>query len=331
MINLFSPYIPKKAIDAVVKTLKTRWIGQGSKVDEFEKKLAFLGKYVLTLNSGTSALELAYDLLNLKVGDEVIAPVFTFVGTNLPLVRRGVKIVFADITPDLLLDWNDVKRKITPKTKAIVNVHLFGLYNKAPKLNIPIIGDACQYLDKTEGERFTAYSFQATKILTTVDGGALVCERKEDYKRAKLLRWFGIDRETEKDNVDVDIKEAGYKYHMNDVTASMGLSILPKLAELKKHRLRLQKRYEELLGIQGGSPFRIFARDRNKLRKKLLSCGVETGLVHRRNDFYSIFGGKRQDLPEMNGVENIYLFLPCHNNMSVKDVEYICNIINKYD
>src|SRR3990172_5980226 len=128
MIPLFSPYIPKEAIEAVTKTLKTRWIGQGSKVEEFEKKLSFLGKYVLTVNSGTSALELAYDLLDLKQGDEVIVSVFTFPGANLPLIRRGVKIVFADVKSDLLMDWNDVKRKITPKTKAIVNTHLFGLY-----------------------------------------------------------------------------------------------------------------------------------------------------------------------------------------------------------
>lgn len=327
MINLFYPFMPKEAINAAVKTLKTRWLGQGAQVDEFEKKLAFLGKYVLTTNSGTSALELAYDLLDLKKGDEVITPVFTAVATNLPLVRRGVKIVFADVKPNLLMDWDDAISKITPKTKAIINVHLFGLYNKSPKLNIPIIGDACQYLDKTENELFTAYSFQATKIVTTVDGGALVCKRKKDYKRAKLLRWYGIDRETGKNNIDVDIKEAGYKYHMNDVTASMGLAMLSKLAQLKKHRLLLQKKYEEILGIQGGSPFLIFDLHRDALRKKLAKHGIETGLVHRRNDLYTVFGGKRQDLPNMNQLENSYLFLPCHNNMTVEDVEKICALI----
>lgn len=331
MINLFYPYIPKKAIDAVVNTLKTRWIGQGPKVAEFEKKLAFLGKHVLTVNSGTSALELAYHLLDLKPGDEVITPIFTFSGTNLPLVRRGVKIVFADVKDNLLMDWEDAISRITPKTKAIVNVHLFGLYNKAPILIVPIIGDACQYLDKTKNELFTAYSFQATKIITTVDGGALVCGRREDYKRAKLLRWYGIDRETGKDNVEVDIKEAGYKYHMNDVTASMGIEALDLLPKLKEYRQQLINKYKELLGIEGGSPFLIHTPYRDKLRKELASHGIETGLVHRRNDLYSLFGGERQDLPNMNRLEDTYLFLPCHNNMDVKDVEYICSLINKYD
>lgn len=329
MIPLFSPYISKQAINAVVKVLKGDFIGQGPKVEEFEEKLSFLGDNVLTLNSGTSALELAYDLLDLKEGDEVITPVFTAPATNLPLARRGVKIVFADVDTDLLMDWDDAISKITAKTKAIVNVHLFGLYNKAPKLNIPVIGDACQYLDKTENETFTVYSFQATKIITTVDGGALVCKRKKDYKRAKLLRWYGIDRETRKNNIDVDIKEAGYKYHMNDVTASMGIAALKDLPKLKKHRQKLIDKYEELLVTGGGSPFLIYYDPASKLIKKLSAHGIETGLVHRRNDLYSVFGGKRQNLPSMNWAEDLYLFLPCHNNMSVKDVEYICSIINK--
>jgi len=330
MIPLFYPYVSKSAINAVIKTLKTHWLGQGPRVEEFEKKLSFLGKYVLTLNSGTSALELAYHLLDLKPGDEVITPVFTCTATNLPLVRRGVKIVFADVKDNLLIDWEDAKRKITPKTKTIINVHLFGLCSKAPRLDIPIIGDAAQYLGKTENEVFTAYSFQATKIITTVDGGALVCKNKEDYKRAKLLRWYGIDRETGKDNVEADIIEAGYKYHMNDVTASMGIAALNSLQQLEEHREKLQKKYKEILGVNSGSPFLIHTPNRDKLREKLASHGIETGLVYRRNDIYSVFGGKRQDLPNMNKLENTYLFLPCHNNMSTKDVSQICDIINNY-
>lgn len=323
--------MPKGAIDEAVNTLNSDWLGQGVKVDKFEKKLAFLGKYVLTTNSGTSALELAYHLMDFKRGDEVITPIFTSTATNLPLVRRGVKIVFADVKDNLLMDWEDVLDKITPKTRAVINSHLFGLYNKAPKLDIPIIGDSAQYLDKTENELFTVYSFQATKIITTVDGGALVCKRKEDYKRAKLLRWYGINRETGQPNIDVDIKEAGYKYHMNDVAASIGIVALSNLQKLKDHRQKLQNKYKELLGEGGGSPFLIHVPDREALKEKLASFGIETGLVHRRNDLYTVFGGNRQDLPNMNRLENTYLFLPCHHNMTVEDVEKICDIINKHE
>lgn len=337
-IPLFYPFVTKKMKDAAYAALGERIIGQGKRVDEFEKRLNLIldTHNLLTLNSGTSALELAYHLLDLKTGDEVITPVFTFSGANIPLVRYGVKIIFADVKDNLLLDWTDVKRKITTKTRAIINAHLFDQRNETRNVGIPIIGDAAQYLGKTQGERFTIYSFQATKILTTVDGGALVCERKKDYKRAKLLRWYGIDRETGKNTLDVDIVEAGYKYHMNNVTASIGLAALPLLPILKTKISQLQNRYREGLKdipdikVIGGSPFLIHVPHREKLRARLMTLGIETGLTICRNDMYSLFGGKRQNLPNMNRLEKTYLLLPCHNHMNIKDVEFICAAIKKY-
>lgn len=322
---------------AAYTALGDKIITQGQRVIEFENRLnlALGTKNLLTLNSGSSALELAYHLLDLKPGDEVIAPVFTCTATNLPLLRRGAKIIFADVKENLLPDWNDIERKITKKTKAIVNVHLFGQLNETRNLGIPVIGDAAQYLGKTKGERFTTYSFQAVKIMTTVDGGALVCERKRDYQRAKLLRWYGIDRETNQDSYDIDIKEAGFKYHMNDVAAAIGIAGLKTLDKLKTERIKLQNRYQKLLidipGLQviGGSPFLIHVPNREKLMQKLHLAGIETSLGHRRNDIYTVFGGKKQNLPNMNRLEDTYLLLPCHNHMNIEDVAYICKAIKK--
>lgn len=336
-IPLFYPSVNEEMRKAAYAALGKKIIAQGQKVKEFEKLLNLkLGTHnLLTVNSCTSALELAYHLLNLQPGDEVIAPVFTCTATNLPLIRRGVKIIFADVKENMSPDWDDILKKITPKTKAIVNVHLFGLLNKGRKLAIPIVGDAAQYLEKTTGERFTTYSFQAVKIMTTVDGGALVCEQERDFKRAKLLRWYGIDRESGRDNIDVDITEAGFKYHMNDVAAAIGIAGLKILNKLKKERTVLQNLYIEKLkdvsGIKviGGSPFLIHVPNREKLMLKLASLGIETGLGHRRNDLYTVFGGKRQNLPNMNRLEKTYLLLPCHNKMSVKDVDFICESIRK--
>lgn len=326
-IPLFSPLVTKEMKSAVYIALGERIIGEGARVIEFEKLLSkkLKLKNIVAVNSGTSALELAYHLLELKENDEVITSVFSCTATNLPLVRRGVRVIFADVTDDLLLDWNDVKRKITKNTKAIINVHLFGKYNKAPHLSIPIIGDAAQYLGKTKGERFTIYSFQATKILTTVDGGALVCQRESDYKRAKLLRWYGADRKI--GCLTGDIKESGYKYHMSNVTASMGIAALKMLDIWKKKIGILQKRYHNLIGGMGGSPYLIHASDKEKLIKKLALQGIEAGVVHKRNDVYSVFGGKRQNLSNMNRLEKTYLFLPCRSNMTLKEVNYICKFL----
>lgn len=337
-IPLFYPYVNEVMRQAAYDALGDKIIAQGQKVDEFEKLLNLIldTRNLLSVNSGTSALELAYHLLDLKPGDEVLSPVFTFVGANIPLFRRGIKIIFTDIKDNLLIDWDDALKKITPKTKAIINAHLFGQRSVVTrKLPIPIIGDAAQYLGKTTGERFTVYSFQAVKIMTTVDGGALACERKKDYKRAKLLRWYGIDREKGRNNIDADIKEAGYKYNMNDVTAGIGIAGLKILKRLKKEQAELQNSYREGLkgtpGIKviGGSPYLIHVPNREKLTTKLAALGIETGLTPRRNDLYSIFGGKRQNLPNMNRLEKTYLLLPCHNHMTVNDVEFICESIKR--
>lgn len=337
MIPLFYPNVTVGMKKAAYNALGKKIITQGNTVAMFEKKLsADLNiRYPVALNSCSSALELAYHLMDLKPNDEVITPVFACTIINLALSRRGVKTVFADIKENMLLDWDDVERKITSQTKAIVNVHLFNQLNETRKLTIPIIGDAAQYLGKVSGERFTAYSFQATKIMTTVDGGILACSRSDDYRRAKLLRWYGIDRETKQDNIDVDIFEAGYKYHMNDVTASIGLSALPLLSKWKEKIQKLENRYHKRLknipGIKtiGGSPFLIHTKNRGGLTKHLSKKGVETGLGHRRNDCYAVFGGKRLDLPNMNRLETTYLLLPCRANMSIQEVDFICAAIKE--
>lgn len=338
MIPLFLPNITAGMKQAAYSALGQKIITQGKTVDEFEKKLSkTLGlRNPVTVNSCSSALELACILMDLQPKDEVITPVFTHPATNLCFLRRGVKIIFADIGENMLLDWTDVAKKITPKTRAIINVHLFNQESIVKDVGVPIVGDAAQYLAKTSGEKFTAYSFQATKMMTTVDGGVLTCNKREDYKRAKLLRWYGIDRETERDNIDVDIFEAGYKYHMNNVTAAIGLAALPFLPRWKTKIQSLQDRYRTHLKdipdikVIGGSPFLIHTEKRDKLIRKLAEKGIETGLGHRRNDCYTIFGGKRLNLPNMNRLEATYLLLPCRANMTTDEVDFICNQIRGY-
>jgi len=149
MIQLFYPYVPEEAITEVVDTLKSRWIGQGIKVDKFEQEFAtrFNQSYSVFLNSGSSALETAFDLLGLVNGDEVISTPLTCTATNIPLLRKKVKIIWADINPTTLcIDKNDILKKITGRTKAIVNVHLGGIDNNLGEMPVPVVSDACQSL-----------------------------------------------------------------------------------------------------------------------------------------------------------------------------------------
>ena len=190
MIDMFRPKISRQAIDSVVDVLHSRWIGQGPKVDEFEHafQYAFNVKHAVAVNSGTSALETAYDILKLGPGDEVITTPLTCTATNLPLVRRGCKIIWADINPKTLcIDPIDVRGKCTDKTKAIIQVHLGGIKADVGIVHVPVVSDAAQALGVFNGD-FTACSFQAIKHIATGDGGMLVCPSEVSAKKAKLFR-----------------------------------------------------------------------------------------------------------------------------------------------
>ena len=362
-IVLFHPHISQRARDYVDQTLNTRWIGQGPKVDLFEKNFATKfarGNSALSCGSGTDALHLSYLLAGLKAGDEVIAPLFTCTATNIPFLYMGVKIIFADVQPGTLnIDPKHVKELVNHKTKAIVCVHYGGLpcdmdelKSIANEWNIPIIEDAAhavgaEYKGTPIGaiSEFTMFSFQAIKHITTGDGGMVTF--KDDGKlleKGKRLRWFGIDRSAKQKGIwENDITEIGYKYQMNDISAAMGLAALEEFDQVLELRKSLFKKYEELLtdvnGIQfigGGYTDRIhaawlctvIAENRENLQHKLRENNIESSQVHYRNDRYSIFGG-RGVFPNMDVIEDKYLVLPLHTKMNISDVEKVCYTIKK--
>ncbi len=349
MIPLFYPQLYKEEwLGALGDLFDTRWLGQGPMVDKFEKEFGkkFNYKYCLAVNSGSSALELAYELLNIQEGDEVITTSFTCTSTNLPLVRRKATIVFADINDNLLIDYKDVKKKITPKTKAIVVVTLGGLPidKRIFDLGLPVVVDAAQSVGVPE-ERgdYICYSFQAIKHFTTGDGGMLVVNNRNEYNRAKRLRWFGIDRESKKKAnfyalnkraITLDIEEPGFKYHMTDIAATMGLVGLRHSDEILAYRRQLCKTYvkhlpKDMRCVYGGSYwlFAIITKSRDDIIDYLRDNGVECDLVQLRNDIFKVFGGKKQDLPHMNQLENEYVYLPLNPKVTVADVMYICKLL----
>jgi len=360
-IVLFHPHVPEKAIKYVTDTLKTRWIGQGPKVDLFEKK--FSEKFSpnfrsIAVGSGTDALHLAYILAGLKCGDEVISPVFTCTATNIPFLYMGIKVRFADIQINTLnIDPKYVESLINEKTKAIVCVHYGGLpcdmdelHMIANKWNIPIIEDAAhaigaKYHGKYIGSisDFSAFSFQAIKNITTGDGGMLVVKNRNLVEKAKRIRWFGIDRSAKQMGIwENDIKEVGYKYQMTDIGAAMGLAALEEYEDVLNFRKSLFRAYERgLLNIPGlefiGGGYTdrehaawictVKAENRFGLQCKLRDNHIESNQVHYRNDRYSIFGGRQKSLPNMDAIEEKYLVLPLHTKMTISDVERICMVI----
>jgi perosamine synthetase len=328
-------------------TLSGRWIGQAHKVEEFEKQFAkkYGYKYVLFLNSCTAALELSYHLLDLKKGDEVIVPVLDCTAGQTALLRRGVKIVFADIDYDFTISVDSVRKKITKKTKAIIAVNLGGIEVNEDifDLGLPVITDSAQHLGKTKGD-YICYSFQAIKHITTADGGMLVLNNEKDYVRAKKLRWFGIDRDLKAKNnwqawerrqMTFDIEEAGYKFQPTDVDACLGLVGLRHADEVVKYRQELVSEYRKHLPginiVAGGSCWLmgIMVENRDEVAAHLKKFGIETNLAHLRNDIFKVFGGKRLPLHNMNEFEDKYLYLPLNLKITKKDVGFICDKILK--
>jgi perosamine synthetase len=360
-IVLFHPHIPKNAAEEVSNVLHSRWIGQGPRVAQFEKEFShrFAGKgSSLAVGSGTDALHLAYLLAGIQEGDEVVTPVFTCTATTIPFLYMGAKIRFADVDPETLnINVAHVRQLVNEKTKAIICVHYGGLpcdmdelQAIATEYQIPIIEDAAHALGATyKGKSigaispFTMFSFQAIKHITTGDGGMLVLQDRSLVAKAERIRWFGIDRSNkQKGNWENDITEVGYKYQMTDIAAAMGLCALAEFSEILEHRQKLFQAYKKGLNGAGGIKLigathtdrthaawlcTTIVERRHDFMLKLRDKKIESGQVHYRNDRYSILGGRRDDLPFMDSVEENYMVLPLHTKMDEADVQYICEVV----
>lgn len=362
-IPLFYPYVPEEALLSVTETLSGRWIGQGPKVDKFEEliKNKFLGECEpLAVGSGTDALHLSYLLAGIKKGDKVLVPAFTCTATNIPLLYIGAELIFVDIDPETMnVSVEDIKRKINSEIKAIVTVDYGGIccnYDEiesiAKQYNIPVIQDAAHSIgSKYDGKwvgsfsEYSIFSFQAIKTLTTGDGGLLSIKDNKQIDLGKRLRWFGIDRSKKQGGIwENDISEIGYKYQMTDIAAGIGIAGMNHIDKTINHRQSLFNEYKanlsEVNGIKLLSPTNkktedfcpwlltvIVEGNRIGLMKKLRESNIESAQVHYRNDRYAIFGGRKEDLPNMDLIENKYLVLPLHNRINKGNVSEICNVI----
>jgi len=362
---LFHPYVSKNSLKNVKKVLSGRWIGQGPLVDKFEVKFKSMfakKNHCLATGSGTDALHLSYILAGLKKGDEVIAPLFTCTATNIPFLYMGIKIKFADIEPSTMnISVESVKRLISKKTKAVICMHYGGLpcdldelKKLCNKFKIPLIEDAAHALGATYNGKpigsisdFTMFSFQAIKHITTADGGMLCIKDKKLIKKAKRIRWFGIDREKkQKATWENDIFEVGYKYQMTDLGASIGLEGLNEFRKVLSHRQKIFNIYLDKLSknknilcvhkddkkrTHAAWLFTIITNKKDLLQKKLREKRIETNQVHFRNDKYSIFKNfvKGKNFPNMDFAEDKYLAIPVHHKVSIQKAKYIADLINK--
>jgi len=361
-IPLFKVYMNDEVGPLVNSVLYSGWIGQGPKVVEFEQKLGdqFGNDKVLALSAGTHGLILALRLAGVGPGDEVITTPLTCTATNTPILMQGAKIVWADIKPtDLNIDPQSIKSSITDRTKAITVVHWGGypcdmkeIYDIGSEHDIKIIEDGAHafgstYKMSTIGDctysDYSMMSFQAIKHLTTVDGGALFLKSKEDYDAGKLLRWYGIDRESPRKDMrcEEDIAEWGYKYHMNDVCATVGLSNFDQALEnVKIARENADYYNQELLGLPGVKViqtrtdrissywiYTLLVEDRTSFAHMMGTKGISVSRVHERNDKHTFTKEYKKDLPGLESVIDKMICIPVGWWVTKEDREYIVEVI----
>jgi dTDP-4-amino-4,6-dideoxygalactose transaminase/GNAT superfamily N-acetyltransferase len=374
-IPLFKVYMNEEAPEKVAETLRSGMITQASKVEAFETALEkwFNWPYILTLNSATSGLTLAYRLYDLKSGDQVISTPMTCFATTCGIMNNNLNIVWADTDPNTCnIDLEDVKRKLTKDTKALSFVHWGGspvnmdevrkiqkyAYHKfGTKLGV--VEDCAHAFGAKWGGKFlgasehsiAVYSLQAIKHLTTGDGGLIFLPNKEMYDRAKLLRWYGIDRERRSlpgtdFRLEPDIPEPGFKYHMNDIAGTLGLANLSGIAvNLDKARENAQYYDEMLTGVDGITTFllpeqstsarwiytfKIENGERDRFSAYMNENDVVVSQVHARNDKHSCTMQFETHLPNLDILESKIISIPVGWWVTNEDREKISNLIHNF-
>jgi perosamine synthetase len=270
--------------------------------------------------------------------------------------------VFADIQPTTgNIDPASARTKVTPRTKAIMPVHWTGYPCDMDELNalarehsLVVIEDAAQALGATyKGRpigsisRLTAFSFQAIKHLTTGDGGALCCLDESDYLEARRKRWFGIDRDRDQASIlgerQYDLTEVGFKYHLNDLGAAVGLGNLPDVrTNLARHRHVAHTYREALAQVPGVTllesrsdressywVFTLLVERREDFVHALKARGVPTSVVHQRIDRNQVFGGIRGDLEGQAFFDARQIALPVHPGLSDQQIGQIIGAVRE--
>lgn len=376
-IPLFKVYMADEIDAPLLEVLHSGWIGEGPKVEKFEENLKnyFGNPYLSTVNNGTAALHLAYHMAlypdgpktsHVDTNAEIITTAITCTATNTPIINNGAKLVWADVDPLTgNIDPKDIERKISKNTKAIAMVHWGGnpclideINEIAHKYNIKTVEDAAHgigmwYKNKPVGNAsdYTCISLQAIKSITSVDGGILMMKDQKSYDRAMLLRWYGIDR-TRKEGVDlrceIDVEEAGYKFHMNDVAAIIGDTNFKHLNEIVNRHRENAEYYDEVFAdcdritVAPENPdgkssywlYTIHVPNRDDVMKKLNEAGIMASKVHSRNDTHSMFNEYRTELPNSEKFNATHLCIPVGWWVTDEDREYIAekvvNIVNAF-
>lgn len=356
MIPLFKVGMSGDAATKVAAVLTSGFIGQGQIVEQFEDALwSELRSKTrpVTVNSCTSAIDLALELIGVGPDDEVIATPQTCFASNVHIIHRKARIRWADIDPITgLMDPESAARLITKKTKAIVAVNWAGKfadYGALKALGVPVIEDAAHTWDTFIAENvergdYICYSFQAIKFLTSADGGALICPPDKEAD-ARILRWYGLDRtKNESFRCTQNITRVGFKYHMNDVNASIGMANLPiasrsVLCNRNNSKELINSVRNPLLTLptwDDTCSYWLFSMHvksglKDHFTKYLADNNVASSPVHFRNDRYdTTIKFAEENLPGVDSFTDTQICIPIGWWVSPGDLSKIKALLNEY-
>ncbi len=364
-IPLARTHISEAAIEAATRVLRSGWPGPGREVDQFEQEFAATvgADHVVATSSATAALQLAVTMLDLPTGSEVVTTPNTFVSTNHVLLQAGLVPVFADIERHTgNIDVASIEERITAATKAIMVVHYGGypcdldaVQSLGRAHDLAVIEDCAHaagavYRGRPVGSSagMCAFSFQATKNLTAVDGGALCVGDPEVAARARRLRWMGIDRSTLDRQTDggyhweYDITEVGFRSTMSDLNAALARVGLEELATVNARRTEVAARYAAgLASVDGVEPmqhepgrvsshhlFPVLAEDRNGMLDHLRAHRIGAGVHYKSNDRYPVY--KPAFVPEAHWFSDHVLSLPIYAALTDAQVDRVLEVLDSY-
>jgi len=364
-INVARPDIGKEELAEVEAVFKTGWLGMGDRVFKFENALKsmFKRKYAVCVNTGTSGMHLAADSLGLSKNDEVIVPSLTFVATPQAIIACGGKPVFCDVElDDLNISIRHMKSLITKKTRAVMPVHYGGspcqmdeILRIARERGVTVIEDAAhafgsQYAGRLVGSfgDLTCFSFDPIKNMTCGEGGAILTD---DDRLADIIikkRILGIDKDTwnrykHKRSWFYEVHTMGYRYHMSNINAAIGLAQLKKFCAFKKIRRAICKLYDrELAGVKNVKflvrdydnivPFNytILVPRRDELMAFLQKKGIGTVINYIPNHLQPLFAGVKVKLPNTDAAYKRMVSIPVHAAMTVDDARFVAGAIKEF-
>jgi dTDP-4-amino-4,6-dideoxygalactose transaminase len=369
-IPLFKLNFGEEEIQAVTDTIRSQWISTGPKCEELEQLFVdmFQVKYAVSLSNCTDALHLACKLCDVKEGDEVLCPSLTFAASVNCIKYVGATPVFCDIVSPkhLNIDPQDIEKKITTKTKAIIVVHMAGFPAKmdeimciAKKHKLKVIEDAChgplsEYKRKKLGTigDIGCFSFFSNKNISTGEGGMLITNNEEMAKRARLLRSHGMTtmsyQRASGHATSYDIVDLGYNFRLDDIRASIAVEQLKKLRKDLEQRIKVRKQYVELLErvkdvivpFASNTEFvsnyimPIVLKDatkekRDNIRNALHEKGIQTSVHYPAIHRFSIYKEYRANLPVTDYVTDNEITLPMYASLSKEDIIYIVKILKE--